>query len=111
MDDDLRTMLSRHMDDTKKDRETWMKHMAEARSARAAHDKSINCLKDNFVEFKDKYGPMLESAVSRKKWWSDRIEDTQKKTVLAVAWGCVIGASYGLILVGKKFLAILGAVQ
>ena len=108
--DDFQQMMLEHVRKTEEHMVSVNAHMVQARAARMEHDKSINCLKVSFEQFRDEYGPILKSAVSRKKWWSDRIEDTQKRTILAVAWGCVIAFAYGAILVGKKIIAIFGAV-
>jgi len=94
--DDFQQMMIAHVQKTEEHMASVNAHMVQARQARAAHDKSINCLKDNFVAFRDEYGPILKATVSRKKWWAERIEETQKKTALAVCSGVVLALAYGL---------------
>ena len=71
-------------------------HMVQAREARAEHEKSIICLRDKFSAFSDEYGPMLREATTRRKWWSERTEEVQKRTVLAAGCILVMALVYGL---------------
>lgn len=110
--DDFQQMMIAHVSKTELHMRDVTEHMAQARQARAAHDKSITCLKDSFIEFRDTYGPMLESATTRRKWWAERTEEVQKKTVLAAGWVLVLALVYGLghavIFLLKKVNVFLG---
>lgn len=110
--DDFQQMMLEHVRKTELHMRDVTEHMAQARQARAAHDKSINCLRDSFKEFREKYGPMLETATTRQKWWSERTEEVQKKTVLAAGWVLVMALVYGLghavIFLLKKVNVFLG---
>ncbi len=87
-------------------------HMVQARDARAEQEKSINCLRENFTAFQDEYGPMLKDATKRRKWWEERTEEVQKRTVLAAGWVLVLALVYGLghavIFLLKKVNVFLG---
>ena len=110
--DEFQSMMIAHVNKTEEHMRDVTAHMVQARQARAAHDKSINCLRDSFIEFRDKYGPMLETATTRRKWWADRTEEVQKKTVLAAGWVLVMALVYGLchavIFLFKKATVFLG---
>jgi len=110
--DEFQAMMIAHVNKTEEHMREVTAHMVQARQARAAHDNSINCLKDSFMEFRDKYGPMLESATSRRKWWAERTEEVQKKTILAAGWMLVMALVYGLghaaIFLFRKATVFLG---
>lgn len=109
--DDFQQMMVAHVKKTEEHMASVNAHMIQARQARAEHDKSINCLHTSFVSFRDTYGPMLQDALSRKKFWQEVVDAQKKRSALWVAGGitvlAVYGAGHAAILAVKKFFIFM----